>query len=239
MRKNQNFISEKIKKINFINLENNQMMSIGTGIIPFLEHDDANRALMGSNMQRQAVAIKNPENPKILVGIEKEIGKVSNSTITTNTTGLTEFVSVKKIILKTRKQSDKKINTSCFNKKKQSKLYPPKGIKKETFTYTKYTIVANKKSNQNTFLSQTPVVSIKDHVKKGRIITDGNSTKNGRIALGKTLLIGYMGWEGYNFEDAIVISQKLVDEDTFTSYHVKKYKTFIINSENEEVRIDN
>lgn len=239
LRKNQRFISEKIEKINFIDLETIQMMSIGTGLIPFLEHNDANRALMGSNMQRQAVGIENPENPRIETGIEKEIGRISNSTIKSGCTGLTNFISVKKIIIKNSNRKDMKKYTESFDKKKQLQFSKNKNIKKERKKYINYTIVSNRKSNQNTFLRQVPTVSINEPIRKGQIITDGNSTKFGKIALGKTLLIGYMGWEGYNFEDAVVISKRLVDENIFTSYHIKKYKTFIITSKNEEVRVEN
>lgn len=240
IRKNQSFISEKINKINFINLETNQMTSLGTGLIPFLEHDDANRALMGSNMQRQAVAIENPEIPKIQTGIEKEIGKLSNSTIKANNTGKIEYVSTKKIIIKTIMNKYKRFITKSLKDKtcKNINKYKYKGkIKK--FIYSIYPLILNRKSNQNTYLTQHPINSFNEYVKKGQIIADGNGTKNGKIALGKTLLIGYIGWEGYNFEDAIVISQRLVDEEVFTSYHIKKYKTFILNLENEEVCIEN
>lgn len=239
VRKNQNFISKEIKKINFINLENSQMISIATGLIPFLEHNDANRALMGSNMQRQAVAIQTPENPRIQVGSEREICKLSNSIRTSGYTGLTNFISIKKIIIVQKLQKNNKKHTACLNKKHQRYIYNKENREKTFYKYMVQPLASNKKSNQNTLLKQAPLVILNDFVKKGQIIADGTSTKNGRISLGKTLLIGYMGWQGYNFEDAIVISKKLIDENIFTSYHVKKYKTFILNSKNEEVRIEN
>lgn len=239
VRKNQNFISKEIKKINFINLENNQIMSLATGLIPFLEHNDANRALMGSNMQRQAIAVHTSENPRIHVGIEREICKLSNSVLNSRSTGLTNFISIKKIIIKQKLQKKDKNHTACFIQKNQKHIDNEKNSENFFYKYIMQPIALNKKSNQNILLKQAPIVALNDLVKKGQIIADGSSTKNGLISLGKTLLIGYMAWEGYNFEDAIVISKKLLDENIFTSYHVKKYKTFILNSENEEVCIEN
>lgn len=211
------------------------MISVGTGLIPFLEHNDANRALMGSNMQRQAVGIENPEEPKLQTGIEKEIGRLSNSTLDSNKSGKIVLRTTKNIIIKYKKKDVEKCRTNSFKVKKQIK--EKNESKNSKHIYTIYHLNPVRKSNQNTFLKQTTNISINEYTKKGQIIADGNSTKYGKIALGKTLLIGYMSWEGYNFEDAIVINKRLVDEEIFTSYHMKKYKTFLINSETEEVRI--
>jgi DNA-directed RNA polymerase subunit beta len=211
------------------------MISVGTGLIPFLEHNDANRALMGSNMQRQAVGIENPEAPRLQTGIENEIGRLSNSTLESNKDGKIILRTIKQIITKSKTQKVEKARTNSLKKKKQTK---EKNYFKPTKNdYIIYKLKSTRKSNQNTFLKQVININTNEYIKKGQIIADSNNTKYGKIALGKTLLVGYMSWEGYNFEDAIVINKRLVDEEIFTSYHIKKYKTFLINSETEEVRI--
>lgn len=233
IRKNQQFKTEKIKNLNFISTSTNQIISIGTGLIPFIEHDDANRALMGSNMQRQALATYKKEKPLIETGIENQIAKNSQSTIKAKQTGIVEFVSNKKIIIRSiNNKIKKKTNISLNNKIKKNliNLIKTKKSKKQI-----YFLENNRKSNQNTYLQQIPNIIKKEYVKKGQIIVDGNSTFEGILSLGKNILIGYIGWEGYNFEDAIIISDRLIEENIFTSIHIKKYKTFLIKDENEEV----
>nr|YP_010700253.1 RNA polymerase subunit beta [Euglena deses]WCH63397.1 RNA polymerase subunit beta [Euglena deses] len=233
IRKNQSFIIEKIKNLNFINTSTNQIISIGTGLIPFIEHDDANRALMGSNMQRQALATFKKEKPIIETGIENEIAKSSQSTIKSKKTGIVEFVTNKKLIISSIPIQIEKRNNISLNQKIKKNLIT--FIQRKKIKKNIYFLENSRKSNQNTYLQQIPNIKKKEYVKKGQIIVDSNSTFNGILSLGKNILIGYIGWEGYNFEDAIIISDRLVEEDIFTSIHIKKYKTFLIKNENEEV----
>ncbi len=235
-KQGSSFTSRKIKKAKFIHLNTNQIISIGTNLIPFLEHDDANRALMGSNMQRQALAVKKKEKPTIETGIEIEIGKNSESTIRARRTSFVEFVSIKKIITKYSNEQYYNFTTCCFRKKIKKKILSLSTKRIKSFKRKVYTLDENRKSSQNTFVKQQANVSQGEYIKKGQIIADSIGTHEGKVSLGKNILVGYISWEGYNFEDAIVISKKLIDENTFTSIHLKKYKTFIITSENEEVR---
>lgn len=217
----------------------NQTISLATGLIPFLEHDDANRALMGSNMQRQAVPLKNSELALIEIGTEKQISKASQLTKVATKSGIIEYVSFKKIIQKTLlKNWNLSDNNSIANKIKH-KINQNNNNKNIIQKLKTYNLDNSRKSNQSTFIKQNPLVRKKEWVKKGQIITDGPAIKNGNLCLGKNILVGYMGWEGYNFEDAIVINQRLVDEDIFTSIHIKRHKIFLLINEREEVRISN
>lgn len=241
IKKNQSFITISKKKINFISSSTNQMISIGTGLIPFLEHDDANRALMGSNMQRQALPLQKKEMSLLETGIETQIAKDSQSTIISKDSGITKFTSSKKIIIKKNikiLKLNKKINKSEIQKIKNF-LKKTKSKKIEKYKKKTYFLEIPRKSNQNSYLQQNSIVNKNDWVKKGQIIADGTGTFKGKLSLGKNILIGYIGWEGYNFEDAIVINERLIKENIFTSIHIKKYKTFIMNNQNGEVRTKN
>lgn len=219
------------------------MISTGTGLIPFLEHNDANRALMGSNMQRQAVSLVKKEKPFVKTGLEIRVAKDSESTIIAKNSGLVRYVNHKKVIIyesdkKYEPNFSKEINTSVIRKIKNKITKKPKKVS-SVFKEKIYELEKIKKSNQNTFLQQKPIVEKMQWVKKGQTIADGTGTSNGELTLGKNLLIGYIGWEGYNFEDAIVINERLIEEDILTSSHIKKYKTFLINNEAMEVRTKN
>lgn len=242
LRKGKEFVNLDKKRISFISTNTNQMISIGTGLIPFLEHNDANRALMGSNMQRQAVAPIFKERPFLRTGLENNVAKNSETTITTNFSGIIKHVDNKKIIIYEEikfKKNTKQLNSNskCYLKK-----FAKKKIGKETckqiisFNRKTYFIEKNKKSNQNTQIKQKSIVQRGDWVKKGKIIAEGTATTTGNLALGKNLLVGYLGWEGYNFEDAIIINERLVKENLLTSNHIKKYKTFLSNNEIGNVR---
>lgn len=238
VRKNNEFITKNIKKINYISTSTNQMISVGTALIPFLEHDDANRALMGSNMQRQAVPIIKKENAYVQTGLEKKIARNSELTKITKTSGIIKYVSFKKIIiyekLKDLRPSFKKTNISKIKKLK-------KKIKQKFIKYKRktYYLEKHEQSNQNTEILQKPSIIKKTWVKKGQVIADASSTNKGKLSIGKNLLIGYMTWEGYNFEDAVVISERLIKDEIFTSIHIKKYKTFLIDNETGEEKITN
>ena len=182
-------------KIDFVDVSPKQLVSVATAMIPFLENDDANRAMMGSNMQRQAVPLIKPEAPIIGTGIEYKAARDSGVVVIAKNDGVVEKVSANEIIVRT------------------------KDGKKDTYKLLKYM-----RSNQGTCINQRPIVKKGDRVEKGQVIADGPSTDNGEIALGKNVLVGFMTWEGYNYEDAILISEKLVKDDVFTSIHIEEYE---------------
>jgi DNA-directed RNA polymerase subunit beta len=228
-KKNQSFKIIKKKKLNILSPYRNQILSLGTNLIPFLEHNDANRSLMGSNMQRQALMLLKREIPLIETGIEKYIAKESQFTLTSKESGKVIYNSSEKIIIKYpvyKKNYYKKI----INQKKLEKI-----IKSCKWKNTTYFIENTRKSNQNNHIKQIINVKNNQWIKKGQVLAGASGVLKNKLAIGRNLLVGYMGWEGYNFEDAIVISERLVNENIFTSTHIKKYKTFIINNDKEEV----
>jgi len=228
-KRNQNFQAIPLKKLHLISSQRTQIISVGTSLIPFLEHNDANRSLMGSNMQRQALTLKNPELPLIQTGIENSIAKESQLSLLVKHSGQITYVSSQQIIIKNPMYHNLFFK-NLFNQK----------LLKNILSFSKwknkiYFIDAVRKSNQNTYLKQFVNVKKKQWVRKGHIIAQSLGTLKGQLALGRNLLVGYIGWEGYNFEDAIVINQRLVNEDLFTSIHLKRYKTFLISDDREEV----
>lgn len=234
-RKNQKFILTKTNKIKYMISSTNQLISIGTGLIPFLEHDDANRVLMGSNMQRQALPIIKKEMPLVETGMELEIAKESQSTLIAKKSGIVIYKSIKRIIIKEIiGKTNYFLNKTKSIKEKTKNKLPKKRGKYKT---NQYTIENTRKSNQNSYLQQIPNKSRGEWIKKGEIIADGNATIQGKLSLGCNLLICYMSWEGYNFEDAIIINEKLAKNDTLSSLHIKKYKTYLTKTDDEEVRI--
>lgn len=228
-KRNKNFQFIDFKKLHLVSPHNTQIISIGTSLIPFLEHNDANRSLMGSNMQRQALTLNNPELPLLQTGIEKYIAKESQLSLLAKQSGKIKYISSKQIIIKYPTYRKSFFRTICNNKRLGKLL----GLSK--WKNKIYFIEDVRKSNQNTHLKQLVNVKKKEWVKKGHIIAEGLGTLKGRLSLGRNLLVGYIGWEGYNFEDAIVINQRLVNEDLFTSVHIKRYKTFLIKDGKEEV----
>lgn len=183
-------------QIDFMDISPKQIVSVGTAMIPFLENDDANRALMGANMQRQAVPLLKTESPVIGTGIEYKAAKDSGTVVVCANDGIVEKVSASEILV--RKDSDNQLE--------------------------KYKLLKFKRSNQGTTINQRPIVVQGEKVEKGQVIADGPSTELGEIALGKNILIAFMTWEGYNYEDAILINEKLVIEDTLTSVHIEEYE---------------
>jgi len=192
--KNDIFQIEK-NKVDLIDVSPKQIVSVATALIPFLENDDASRALMGSNMQRQAVPLIKTEAPIVGTGIEYKTAKDSGVVVIAKNDGVVEKVSANEII-----------------------------IKKDDNTRDIYRLQKYVRSNQGTCINQRPLVRKGERVKKGDVIADGPSTSQGELALGRNVLVGFMPWEGYNYEDAILISEKLVKDDTFTSIHIEEYE---------------
>ena len=188
------FVSDK--EIDFMDVSPKQICSVTTALIPFLEHDDANRALMGSNMQRQAVPLVKTEAPYVGTGMEENVARDSGEALISNVSGTVEDVTGDEISVK-EEGSNKK---------------------------HKFEVLKFKRSNQATSWNQKPLVKVGTKVKPGDVLADGPSTQGGELALGKNLLVGYMPWDGYNFEDSIVISERLVKEDVLTSVHIAEHE---------------
>ena len=192
------------EEINLMDVGPNQIASIAASLIPFLEHDDANRALMGSNMMRQAVPLMNPESPIVGTGIERSVAKDSRVLITAEGEGEVVFVDSKKITIKYDRTDEQRLVSFDDDVK--------------TYYLTKYA-----RTNQNTSINIKPIVRRGDHVTFGQILTEGYATQNGDLALGRNLKVAFMPWKGYNYEDAIVISERIVKEDLFTSIHIEEF----------------
>jgi len=191
-------------QVNLMDVAPNQIASIAASLIPFLEHDDANRALMGSNMMRQAVPLLQPEAPIVGTGIERQVVQDSRIHLTAEGDGVVEYVDANEI----------KIRYNLTEEEKFVSFDDPV----KTYKLTKFL-----KTNQNTCINLRPIVRKGDKVKQGQILTEGYATQNGELALGRNLMVAFMPWKGYNFEDAIVISERVVREDLFTSIHIEEY----------------
>ena len=196
VRYQDEFVEIENDKVDYMDVSPKQLVSVATAMIPFLENDDAVRALMGSNMQRQAVPLLNPDPPIVGTGMEYKAAKDSGVVVLAKEDGIVDFVSADTIIIK----------------EKDGNL--------RTYKLTKFL-----RSNQGTCINQKPIVKKGEAVEKGDIIADGPSTSQGEIALGKNILIGFMTWEGYNYEDAVLINERLVKEDVFTSIHIEEYES--------------
>ncbi len=183
------------KQINLMDVSPKQMVSVATALIPFLENDDANRALMGSNMQRQAVPLLVTDSPIVGTGMEYKTAKDSGICVIAKNDGVVERISSDEIVIKT-----------------------------ETGKRDRYKLIKYQRSNQSTCLNQRPIINVGDYVKADQIIADGASTYKGELALGKNPLIGFMTWEGYNYEDAVLLSERLVQEDVYTSVHINEFE---------------
>ncbi len=200
-RQNLNFLLAKPDSIDYIDVSPKQLVSVAASLIPFLENDDANRALMGSNMMRQAVPLLKPESPLVGTGIESDVALDSGVTIVAKRDGIVDKIDGKRIVIKVTEETD-------FSKS---------GV--DIYNLQKF-----KRSNQNTCINQRPLVRVGDKVKFGDIIADGPSTKLGELALGKNVTVAFMPWQGYNFEDSILISERCVTDDVFTSVHIVEYE---------------
>ncbi|MBE0662853.1 MAG: DNA-directed RNA polymerase subunit beta [Bacteroidales bacterium] len=191
-------------KLHLIDVAPNQIASIAASLIPFLEHDDANRALMGSNMMRQAVPLLNPEVPLVGTGIEEAVARDSRVLLHAEGTGIVEYVDAKEIVIRyTRDENERLVSFDDDVKRYQ---------------LTKFA-----RTNQNTCINLRPTVQKGTKVIKGQVLCEGYATQNGELALGRNLMVAFMPWKGYNFEDAIVISERIVREDIFTSVHIEEF----------------
>ncbi|MDR0723711.1 MAG: DNA-directed RNA polymerase subunit beta [Endomicrobium sp.] len=207
--KNGNFVSDLVacrysddfpllppSKIGYMDISPKQVFSPSTALIPFLEHDDANRALMGANMQRQAVPLMITQKPVVATGIEKAVARDSGSTIIANSDGVVISIEAGRIIIWNEEKKDIDI----------------------------YELRKYDRSNQDTCINQLPLIKLWDKVKKGDVLADGASTQDGQLALGKNLMVAFMPWEGYNFEDAILLNERLVKDDVLTSIHITEFQ---------------
>ena len=189
--------------VQFMDVAPNQILSVAAALIPFLEHDDANRALMGSNMQRQSVPLMNPDSPIVGTGLETKVAVDSRSAVIAPVNGRIHYVDAEKIVIRT------------YDVPEDLTLIEGENL-------VEVNLRKFKRTNQNTSQNQRPIVSEGDKVEIGQPIADGTSTQNGELALGKNITVAFMPWRGYNFEDAIVISERLVKDDLFTSVHVNE-----------------
>ena len=194
------FVLTNKNEINYMDVAPGQIVSVAASLIPFLEHDDANRALMGANMQRQAVPCLRAEKAVVGTGIERTVAMDSGTTVQAERGGVVDYVDSRRIVVKV---NDKETSADDV------------GV--DIYNLTKYT-----RSNQNTNINQKPLVKIGDTISRGDIIADGASTDIGELALGQNMLVGFMPWNGYNFEDSILISEKVVAEDRYTSVHIEE-----------------
>ena len=199
-RKSLNFILSKPDSVDYVDVSPKQLVSVASSLIPFLENDDANRALMGSNMMRQAVPLIKPESPLVGTGIERDVALDSGVTIIARKDGVVDKIDGKRIVVKAFEKDLSKSGVDIYN------------------------LLKFQKSNQNTTINQKPLVKVGDVIKKGDIIADGPATKLGELALGRNITVAFMPWLGYNFEDSILISERCVTDDVFTSIHIEEYE---------------
>ncbi len=195
VRYRQDFEKVPPLQVDYVQLSPVQVISVATSLIPFLEHDDANRALMGSNMQRQAVPLLRPERPLVGTGLESQVARDSGMVPITKVNGIVSYVDANEIVVKDVEGNE------------------------HVHYLQKY-----QRSNQDTCLNQRPIVKNGDQVISGQVLADGSACEGGEIALGQNVLIAYMPWEGYNYEDAILVSERMVTDDLYTSVHIEKYE---------------
>ncbi len=200
-RKGGEFVMARPDEVNFMDVSPNQLVSVAASLIPFLENDDANRALMGSNMQRQAVPLLRTEAPLVGTGMEKTVARDSGVTVVALRDGVVESVDSTRIVVKADKTSGSRDTGVDI-----------------------YNLVKYQRSNQNTCINQRPIVVVGDQVKAGDVMADGPATEMGELALGRNVLVALMPWGGYNFEDSILISERVVKEDIYTSIHIEEFE---------------
>jgi DNA-directed RNA polymerase subunit beta len=203
VRRGGDFISVMPEKIQMMDVSPNQLVSVAAALIPFLEHDDANRALMGSNMQRQAVPLMCPEVPVVGTGMEAIVARDSGAVLVAKRAGVVESVDAAHIIVRADRPEEDGIDTGV-----------------DIYTLAKY-----QRSNQDTCFNQKPIVDIGDRVHKKDILADGPATDTGELALGRNVMVAFMSWGGYNYEDSILVSERIVKEDIYTSIHIEEFET--------------
>jgi DNA-directed RNA polymerase subunit beta len=201
-RKTGEFIRVSPEEVEYMDVSPNQLVSVAAALIPFLEHDDANRALMGSNMQRQAVPLMVTDAPLVGTGMEKEVAQDSGVAVVAKRSGVVESVDSFRIVVRCGENEEDTFGTGVDI----------------------YNLIKYHRSNQNTCINQKPIVKKGDRVYKGEIIADGPATENGELALGRNVLVAFMPWGGYNFEDSILINEELVEDDCFTSVHIEEFE---------------
>ncbi|MTJ46828.1 DNA-directed RNA polymerase subunit beta [Dolichospermum sp. UHCC 0259] len=208
VRYRQDWTTTGPEQVDYVAVSPVQIVSVATSMIPFLEHDDANRALMGSNMQRQAVPLLKPERPLVGTGLEAQAARDSGMVIVSRTDGDVVYVDATEIRVRASGQLSAASGSQPVEKGQE----------------LKYKLSKYQRSNQDTCLNQKPLVRIGEKVVAGQVLADGSSTEGGELALGQNIVVAYMPWEGYNYEDAILISERLVQEDIYTSIHIEKYE---------------
>ncbi|MEX1140517.1 MAG: DNA-directed RNA polymerase subunit beta [Bacteroidota bacterium] len=196
------------EKLQFMDVAPNQIVSAAAALIPFLEHDDANRALMGSNMQRQAVPLLRPSAPVVGTGLEEKIARDSRTLIVAEHNGVVESVTADAIIVQYDIDENSAEALMSFDDKRR----------------VEYRLTKFLRTNQDTCINQKPIVQPGQKVKRGEVLADGCATENGELALGRNILVAFMPWRGYNFEDAIIVSERIVSEDVFTSIHIEEFE---------------
>ena len=219
-RNGVDFPMTKKSKINYMDVSPNQIVSISAALIPFLENDDANRALMGSNMMRQSVPLLQPEKAIVSTGMETTLAKDSRSAVVSHHSGVVSEVDSTKVVIETSGQPEE---LDLDTKEK----------------YITYSLKKFLRTNQNTTINQRPIVAVGDKVEKGDIIADGHSTDDGELALGRNLTVAFMPWRGYNYEDAIIINEKMVKDDSLTSIHIKEFEVEIRDTKRGEEELTN
>ena len=198
------FVTTTPDTVDYLDVSPKQVVSVATALIPFLEHDDANRALMGSNMQRQAVPTVKSDSPLVGTGMESVVARDSGYLAIAQRDGIVESVDARRIVVRAgSKEKDEKKNARILDT---------------------YDLIKFQRTNQNTCITQTPIVRVGQPVQEGQVLADGPSMDRGELALGKNILVAFMPWGGYNYEDAILLSEKLVREDTFTSIHIEEFE---------------
>ena len=200
-RRNGEPVLAEAAEIDYMDVSPKQLVSVAAALIPFLENDDANRALMGSNMQRQGVPLLQPKAPFVGTGMEAVVAKDSGATICAKRTGIVQQVDATRIVIRATEDVD--AGSSAVDI---------------------YTLEKFQRSNQNTCITQRPIVKVGEKVEKGDIIADGAATEMGELALGRNVLVAFMPWNGYNYEDSILISEKVVADDVFTSIHIEEFE---------------
>jgi DNA-directed RNA polymerase subunit beta len=199
-RKGGEAVLARKEEVDLMDVAPNQLVSIAASLIPFLEHDDANRALMGSNMQRQAVPLLRTHAPIVGTGMEHLVARDSGVVVVTKNTGVVDYVDATRIVVRTEGQTESGTGVDIYN------------------------LVKYRRSNQNTCMNQKPIVQVGERVMKGQVLADGPATDMGELALGQNVLVAFMPWCGYNFEDSILLSEELMKNDTFTSIHIEEFE---------------